>query len=114
MTEQQFFELYDAAMDARQEIAKALETVPYSNSGVDHCLLHVGDTVNFCAHIIGRSSLFGGDIYEKAVDYGRHADATVEAIKACTARAIAALKNKTREGRIAELRDELRKLEEGE
>lgn len=109
-----FSAVWDAAMAARQEIAEALKAVPYDNSGINFCQLQIGDTMNFVAHIIGRSSLFGDDIYEKAVDYGRQGDATVEDIKACTARTIAKLKNKTREGRIAELREELRKMEEGE
>lgn len=109
-----FSAVWDAAMAARQEIAEALKAVPYDNSGIDHCHLEIGDKVNFVAYIVGRSSLFGDDIHEKAVDYGRQGDATVEDIKACTARTIAKLKNKTREGRIAELREELRKMEEGE
>lgn len=109
-----FSAVWDAAMAARQEIAEALKAVPYDNSGIDHCQLHIGDKVNFVAYIIGHGSLWGTDIFEKAVDYPEQRDATVEDIKACTARTIAKLKNKTREGRIAELREELRKMEEGE
>jgi len=107
-----FSAVWDAAMAARQEIAEALKAVPYANSGIDHCLLQIGDKVNFSAYIVGRSTLFGGDIHEKAKDYGGKGDCTVEDIKACTARVIRALKLKTRKGRINELREELRKLEE--
>lgn len=106
-----FSAVWDAAMDARKEIAEALKTVPYDNSGIDHCQLHIGDKVNFIAHIIGHGSAWGNDLYEKAVEYPEQRDATVEDIKACTARVLAKLKRKTKEGRIAELKAELAELE---
>ena len=105
-----FSAVWDAAMEARKEIEEALETVPYDNSGIYHCKLQIGDNVNFVAYIVGREHLFGDDIYEKAVNYDL-SDATVEDIKACTARVIAKLKEKTKEGRIAELKAELAELE---
>ena len=105
-----FSAVWDAAMEARKEIAEALKTVPYDNSGIDHCQLKIGNNVNFCAYIVGRERPFGDDIYEKAVDWDDK-DATVEDIKACTARAIAKLKGKTKEGRIAELKGQLAALE---
>lgn len=114
MIPDKFSAVYDEAMAARREIAEALKAVPYDNSGISHCLLQIGDKVNFVAYIVGRNSAWGADIYEKAVYYFEQRDATVEDIKACTARTIAQIKNKTREGRIAELREKLKKMEEGE
>lgn len=106
-----FSAVWEAAMEARKEIAEALKTVPYDNSGIDHCQLQIGDNVNFVAYIIGRDLLFGNDIFVKAVDYPRNEDATVEDIKACTARVIAEIRAKTKEGRIAELKEALAELE---
>ena len=113
MTEHQFYQLYDAAMDARAEIAEALKAVYIPNSGTTWCLLQIGEHVDFYATIMGRSALWGADINEHAVPRTENRDCTVNEIKAATARALAAIKEKTREGRIAKLRKELCDLESG-
>ena len=113
MTEHDFYQLYDAAMDARAQIAEALKDVDIPNSGLNWVLLRIGDFVNFDACIMGRSTLWGADINVCATPRSEKRDCTVEEIKAATATCIKAIKERTREGRIAELRKQIIEIETG-
>lgn len=110
-----FSALFDAAQDARKQIAAAIANSPDRViGGTQFCNLEVGDTVNFRAHILYASNSSRPDISDYATNYDR--DCTVEEIRDCAARVVAQMQQSAREARIEKLEAELAKLkaEEGE
>lgn len=104
-----FDALYDAAQEARAQIAAAIKTSDAKViGGTQFCALHVSDHVNFRAAIIYAYKAGRPDISDWATLEER--DCTVEEIRDCAARVIAKMQQSTREARIEKLEAELAKL----
>ena len=104
-----FDALYDAAQEARAQIAAAIKTSDAKIiGGTQFCALHVSDHVNFRAAIIYAYKAGRPDISDWATLEER--DCTVEEIRDCAARVVAKMQQSTREARIEKLEAELAKL----
>lgn len=104
-----FDALYDAAQEARAQIAAAIKTSDAKIiGGTQFCALHVSDHVNFRAAIIYAYKAGRPDISDWATLEER--DCTVEEIRDCVARVVAKMQQSTREARIEKLEAELAKL----
>lgn len=103
-----FAALYDAAQEARAQIAEAIKTSDAQViCGTQFCQLHVGDNVNFYAHIVYAFSAGRPEIVDRATaDDSR--DCTVQEIRNCAARVIYVMRQSTRRARIERLKAELK------
>ena len=103
-----FDAIYDAAMESRAAIGAAIREMGLKTYSEEKwCLLEVGDTVNYRTHISPVDPKVNS-ISVLAAPLGRNC--TVQQIKEATAKTIAALVSLTRQGRIAQLEEELAKL----
>ena len=108
--DENFAALYDAAQEARAQIAEAIKTSDAKViAGTHFCTLEIGDVVNFRAHIIYAYNADRPDISDRAT-LKETRDCTVEEIRDCAARVIAKMQQSTREARIEKLEAELAKL----
>ena len=105
-----FDALYDAAQEARAQIAAAIKTSDDRViTGTQFCALHVGDTVNFRAYLCFAAGSRRPDVVEYATQADDR-DCTVEEIRDCAARVVAKLAQSAREAQIERLEAQLAKL----
>ena len=107
-----FDALYEAAQESRAQIAQAIADCNVKCfSGEKWCLLEVGDFINYRT-LISPVECKYKTITLSAIPYSEREqrDCTVDEIRECTAKTIAAIRRCSREGRIAELEEELAKL----
>lgn len=105
--DENFVALFDAAQEARAQIAAAIKTSDAKIiGGTQFCALHVSDHVNFRAAIIYAYKAGRPDISDWATLEER--DCTVEEIRDCAARVIFKINQSSRRARIEQLRKQLK------